>query len=392
MKNTLKTIALAALSILSVAASETVSASTGEVSTAATVGASSMNEVPVTKDSIIITFGDKTRLIIYGEDRQELEKLMKYDLNALLKDLGARLDTMQGDTKIYYDELDGRDYLKDKSDADKDKNSVRIGLRGIRIKDGNTEISITSRGIDIKDGNERIRIGTVEGDTVAKDDKDREQISRIRRVKSYSSPRKGFNLNLGLNAYGDNQPAGYSTGDYDLRPFGSRFVSMGVVTSATIARGSSVGLHMDFGLNASWYNLMFDGNNTVEKTAAGVAFVPLLNRDGTSLELAKSKLTVPYLNLSLMPTLSFPKSTITYISAGLYGGYRLGGYTKTKQAGNGQKDHVRANYYLTDFRNGVAFEVGIRKFPDLFVNYDFNPLFREGQGPAVRMVSFGIRL
>ena len=49
---------------------------------------------PAQKDSIIITFGDKTRLIIYSEDRKELDKIMKYDLNALLKDLGARLDTM----------------------------------------------------------------------------------------------------------------------------------------------------------------------------------------------------------------------------------------------------------------------------------------------------------
>ncbi|GAB3169933.1 outer membrane beta-barrel protein [Telluribacter humicola] len=350
-----------------------------------------VNANPVSKDSIIITFGEKTRLIIYGEDRQELEKLLKYDLNALLRDLEARLDTIEGDTKIYYDELDGRDYLKDKSDADKDKNYVRIGLRGIRIKDGDTEVNITSRGVDIKDGGERVKIGSVEKDSTEEDDDD-DHVTRIRKVNRYSSPRKGFNVNVGLNAYGDNQPMGYNTSDYDLRPFGSRYISLGLVRSATIARGNSVGLHMDFGLNASWYNLMFDGSNTVEKTATGVAFVPLMDRDNRELELSKSKLTVPYINFSLMPTLSFPKSAISYISAGVYGGYRLGGYTKTKTAGTGEKDHVRTNYYLDDFRYGAAFELGIRNFPDLFVNYDFNTLFEDNRGPAVRMISFGIRL
>lgn len=369
MIKTLKTIAIGALFVLSAVVAQA---------------------YPASKDSIIITFGDKTRLIIYGEDRQELEKLLKYDLNALLRDLGARLDTIQGDTKIYYDELDGRDYLKDKSEADKDKNYVRIGLRGIRIKDGDTEVSITSRGVDIKDGGERVRIGSVDKDSTERNDDER--VTRIRKINRYSSPRKGFNINVGLNAYGDNQPMGYNVSDYDLRPFGSRFISLGLVRSATIARGNSVGLHMDFGLNASWYNLMFDGSNTVEKTATGVAFVPLLSRDNTPVELAKSKLTVPYINLSLMPTVSFPKAVISYISAGVYGGYRLGGYTKTKVAGTGEKDHVRSNYYFDDFRYGAAFELGIRNFPDLFVNYDFNTLFEDNRGPAVRMVSFGIRL
>ncbi|HEV7346743.1 outer membrane beta-barrel protein [Telluribacter sp.] len=372
MNNILKTIAIGALIALSTLAAKA--------------------NPTMSKDSIIITFGDKTRLIIYGEDRQELEKLLKYDLNALLRDLDARLDTIQGDTKIYYDELDGRDYLKDKSEANKDKNYVRIGLRGIRIKDGETEVTITSRGVDIKDGGERVRIGTTDRDSTYEDDDDDRHITRIQKARNYSSPRKGFNVNLGLNAYGDNQPMGYTTSDYDLRPFGSRFISLGLVRSATIARGNSVGLHMDFGLDVSWYNLMFDGNNTVEKTATGVQFTPLLNRDGTEADLVKSKLTVPYVNLSLMPTISFPKSTISYISAGVYGGYRLGGYTKTKLAGNGQKDHNRTNFYLTDFRYGAAFELGIRNFPDLFVNYDFTPLFEENRGPAVRMVSFGIRL
>ena len=90
------------------------------------------------KDSIIVTFGDKTRLIIYGENRQELEKIMKYDLNALLKDLKVRLDSTQADTTFLREEFNGNKYLKNGSDEN-DKDYVRIGLRGIHIKDGAVE-------------------------------------------------------------------------------------------------------------------------------------------------------------------------------------------------------------------------------------------------------------
>ncbi len=382
MKSALITIILSVFSLLSLAAS---------------------HANPIQKDSIIVTFGDKSRIIIYSDDRKELEKLMKYDLNSLLKDLGARLDTMQGETKIYFEDLDGRKYLKDTTSVGKDKNYVRISLKGIRIKDGDTEVTITTRGVDIRDGDDRVRIGGrrdgSEIDTTARDgdqsrdrdyDDDDDKVMTIRRVRRYSSPRRGFNAALGLNTYARNQPQAYNPDDYDLRPFGSRYISLGFVKSATLVRGKAAGLHLDFGLDAAWNNLKFEGNNTVEKGNTAVSFPLVLSSEGRELDLRKSKLTIPYVNFSLMPTVSFPNAFISYISAGGYVGYRLGGYTKTKLA-DGKKDRVRSNYYLSDFRYGAAFELGIRNFPNFFVHYDINPLFQTDRGPDVRMINFGIR-
>ena len=381
----------------------------------AALGSVAAYAAPAQKDSIIITFGDKTRMIIYGEDRKELDKLMKYDLNSLLKDLGARLDTMQGETKIYFEDIDGRKYMKDSTDS-KDKNYVRIGLRGIRIKDGDTEVTITTRGVDIKDGSDRVRVGGDRDDrdrdydrrnggidTTARDGEGRRDrnydgddgdngdgVMRIRRVRRYSSPRRGFNALLGLNAYAQNEPGGFNTENYDLRPFGSRYISLGFVKSATLARGKNAGLHLDFGLDVAWNNLMFEGNNTIEKGPTAVSFPLILNKEGREIDVRKTKLTVPYIDFSLMPTVSFPGSFISYVSAGGYVGYRLGGYTKVKNP-DGQKDRVRSNYYLNDFRYGAAFELGIKNFPDFFVHYDLNNLFQDNRGPAVKMINFGIR-
>ena len=339
-----------------------------------------IGRAPADKDSIIVTFGDKTRLIIYGENRNELDKIMRYDLNSLLRDLKVRLDTATKDTTYLREEVDGNRYLIDKSN---DKRYVKIGMRGVHVKDGEAEVKIDTGGLEEKDGDSTDSTG--------------EEYRRIRKrfygSKVGSSPRKGFNIALGLNTYGkNNSTPGYNQADYDLRSFGSRFVSLGYVVSSKIARGKNAGLHLDFGADFSWYNLMFDGNNTVAKTSDHVIFPLVLDASGKEVPLSKSKLVVPNVNLSLMPTVSFRRSFISYISAGVYGGYRLGSYTKTRREGSKDKDHVRMNYHVTDFRYGLAAELGIRNFPDFFVTYDINPLFIENRGPKVNILTFGIRL
>jgi hypothetical protein len=346
-------------------------------------GVKAENELPhnqdPAKDSIIVTFGKKTRLIIYGDNREELDKIMKYDLNALLKDLKIRLDSADADTTYLREEINGNDYLKNKSD-EKDA-YVRIGLRGVHIKDGDTEVRINAGGVEVKDK---------EG---AQDSASRKTSKRFYKHSRGSSPRKGFNFELGLNTYGTNEMTpGFSKDDYDLKPFGSRYVSLGYVASTRIAKGKNAGLHLDLGASFSWYNLMFDGNNTVVKSPDRVSFPTVSDADGREVQFQKSKLVVPNVNLSLMPTVSFNRSFISHISAGVYGGYRLGSYTKTREEGSKNKDHVRTNFHITDLRYGIGAEVGIRRFVDFFVNYDRNTLFEEGHGPKIKMLSFGIRM
>ena len=332
------------------------------------------------KDSIIVTFGDKTRLIIYGENRKELEKIMKYDLNTLLSDLKIKLDSSDADTTYLREEIDGSKYLKDKSN---DEDYVRIGLRGIHIKNGDTEVRINGKGVEVED----------DDTTVTSDSNYRRTGKRFHRSGFGSSPRKGFNVALGLNTYGTNEATpGYDKATYDLKPFGSRYISLGYIASTTIIRGKNTKLHLDFGADFSWYNLMFDGNNTISKDSLGVSFPLVTGADNKEVNMKKSKLTVPYVNLSFMPTLSFSRSFISYISAGVYGGYRLGSYTKLRREGSKDVDHVRKNFFIEDLRYGLAAELGIRNFPDLFVNYDINNLYQDGRGPSVRMISFGVRL
>jgi hypothetical protein len=343
-------------------------------------GSLSINKVSE-KDSIIVTFGDRTRLIIYGEDRKELEKIMKYDLNTLLKDLKVKLDSSDADTTYLREEINGNKYLKDKSN---DEDYVRIGLRGIHIKNGDTEVKINAKGVEVGDDDD---------ETTTSDSNYRRTGKHFYRSGGGSSPRKGFNIAVGLNTYGTNETTpGYDKGSYDLRPFGSRYISLGYVASSTVIKGKNTRLHLDFGIDFSWYNLMFEGNNTIEKDSLRVSFPAVRNEDGDEVNMKKSKLTVPYVNIAFMPTISFSRSFVSYISAGVYGGYRLGSYTKLRREGSKDVDHVRKNFHIEDLRYGLTAELGIRNFPDFFVNYDFNNLYDEGKGPSVRMLSFGVRL
>ncbi|MCF2445361.1 hypothetical protein L0657_15435 [Dyadobacter sp. CY345] len=337
----------------------------------------------IKNDSIIVRFGNKTRMVIYGENKRELEKILKYDLNALLKDLKIRLDSTQQDTTLIVEEFSGDDYLKNKPDLGDDKNYVRIGKRGgLRIRNGDTKVEIESGSVEVSDGDGNFaRIGQT--------------------AKSYvpswgSSPRKGFNIALGLNTYGSNTPLSTAAGTLvempELKPFGSRYISLGYIASTTVARGQKARLSFDFGIDFSWYNLMFEGNNKIIKNQDMVIFEPVLNDEGNEINLQKNKYVLPFVNLSIMPTISFRRSFISHITAGVYGGYRLGSYSKIVERESDDKSFDRRNFFANDVRYGLGFELGIRRFPDLFVNYDLNELYEKNHGPSVKMLSFGIKL
>ncbi|PWJ60170.1 hypothetical protein CLV98_101347 [Dyadobacter jejuensis] len=325
------------------------------------------------KDSIVISIGNKTRLVIVGENQKELEKLLQYDINALLRDLKIRLDSSQLGTTLIVENFDGERYQYIKEGEAHE--SVRIDINGIHVQ---TDRVVHEDNEDEEDDDEG------EG---------KKHTHKFYRNSKGSSPRKGFDLSFGFNTYVQNEATpGYVKSDYDLRPFGSRYVKLGYVASGTIVRGEHAKLFLDLGADFSWNNLMFEGDNTVQKGNERIQFVPVTDSNGATLDLKKSKLVLPYVNLSLMPTISFSKTLISYISAGVYGGYRIGGYTKVRQEGSKDIQKERSDFYVNDLRYGIGAELGIRNFVNLFVQYDLNEVYRTNHGPSVRMINFGIKL
>lgn len=336
------------------------------------------------KDSVIIAFNEQTRMVIYGTDRKEIEKLSQYDFNKLIRDVLAKLDSVPTDG-VSKDWVDGNRYLKTDSVGMKQQNKeapartpgkARDVLMGREDDREKTVINITQT-ITEEDGYTEVVIDTVE--------------VKVPRRWARRSPRQGIDFKVGLNTYGYKNADGYDLNDMVLRPGASRFVSIGIVRSLPVVKGKKNNLFMDLGLDVSWYNLMFAGDEVIRKESSGVVFVPVTGSNGQELELRRNKLVSPHVNLSVMPTYTFAGSVMSHISAGAYAGYRVGGHQMSHPYG-GRKSRTSGDFHMQDARYGLALEVGIRSFPDLFVNYDLNTFFDPGKGPQVRMLSFGFRM
>lgn len=257
--------------------------------------------------------------------------------------------------------------------------SVRIGRDGIHVKDGSDEVHISRRGVKvIEGGNEEVNIGFG-------DDNDSTNNANWKNKHDFGSL-SGFNGFIGLNSYisGTNAPI---SDQYSLKPFGSRYFSIGWLRSTNITNGEKARLKLGIGVNFSWYNFMLENNNIWTKGPSAVELIP------SPINLKKSKLTVSYLDVPLIPYLAFKKGKfIEHLGFGGYVGYRLGSHSKTKSTNGGNKNHEYNNFYLNDFRYGLTFQLGLNNFADLFVNYDLNPLFKTNKGPNLNAISFGIRL
>ena len=316
------------------------------------------------RDSIIILFGKKTRIAIQTNDKAELQALKNYDLNALV----SRVIEIQ-----------------EKAEATKKDTSFVINGDTVLVHDN----QVTIKDHDPEKGGTTfsIHIGGKDGDVSSSSDgENRDSQPRTRRIKRTTSE---WYLDLGLdNFLTDKGKFPDQNLDYSLKPLGSRYVALSHIYKTRIG-GTKSPLSITYGLEASFYNFMFDSNTRIIKDATAVDFVEVMD-GATARKLNKSKLTAIYGSIPVMPVLTFGHSKKSFrIGVGGFVGYRLHSYSKIKDS-EGEKEHERSNFYLNNVRYGIQGLVGI-KGVDLFFKYDLNPLFSEGFGPDLRSIAFGFR-
>ncbi len=329
-------------------------------------------------DTIVILFGKKTQIVIHSDDKEELSKLKDYDFNALLRQVIAVSEASQGNAKDTSFVVDG--------------NTVQIRDNNVTVKDKDNETEVTFK----------VRVGK-EGDEVIVTEDDSTIVTiRTRKTPRYNDRNNNrwerrhrhhrrtdneFVFDIGLNNYLENGNfPDESNASYGLRPLGSRYVAIGNEFRTRIG-GTKSPLYINYGLEFSANNFMFDGNVQIEKGPEGIIF------SEAARELKKSKLTVWYASLPVMPMLKFgPGDNGSFrIGAGGYVGYRIHSYSKIMYFDDGKKkEHERSNYNLNNFRYGLIGQVGFKDV-NIFVKYDLNTLFTEGRGPELNALSFGIR-
>lgn len=309
------------------------------------------------RDTVIVELANTSRLIFTIKDRSDLPTLKAYDYQALFKDILAKIE--------------GTDSTKTT------KTSVDTTA--------NTQTVVTENWTSLnKDDDEK-------EDEDWDDDWDNNRHHRYR----HDNHQGFFNIDLGMNNYlTDGKFPDEATTSYAVRPWGSWYVGLNSIQKLRVAGK----FFTEIGFGVSWYNFKFENDGLIlTKGADGVEF----SQSSPDVNSKKSKLTVCYLNASLVPVFDFgsrPHKSLFWghgdgfrIGLGPYIGYRIDSYTKHVYYLNGdkEKDHTRSSYYLNNLRYGARFQIGYRG-TDLFVNYDMNDLYVENRGPKLNALSFGV--
>lgn len=302
-------------------------------------------------DTVVIRVGDGSKVIFAIQDKKDLETLKYYNFQALMDDMITKLENEDTTSLNKPSEA----YLKD----------TLATVKEVATVDDNDE-----------------------------DDIDGDHISRNRRT-SHS-----FNFELGLNNYLENGKfPDQNNSQYTLRPWGSWNFALNSILRTRMGRN----MFLEWGGGVSWHNFKFQDDRTnVIKGPNGVEFT----QDVRDLDFLKSKLSVTYLNASVVPMFGFGGHSSTTnswhrrsysrsfrIGVGPYAGYRIDSFSKLvyKEDDDKRKEKGHENFYLNNFRYGVRLQLGFRD-TDLFFSYDLNSLFSEGKGPELHAFSFGVTL
>ncbi|MFT5641476.1 MAG: hypothetical protein ACI9A7_001580 [Cyclobacteriaceae bacterium] len=343
-------------------------------------------------DTVVIELSNKSKILIYTENKEELQKLQQYDINEMIKDLNNAIASDKV-KNIELQDASGNRYTKDTTiivgDGDA-KTSIRIGNMELLV-DADEWDDIDDEFEDAFDDDEPFRKYSYES-------------RNIDRTKTE------FNIDVGLQNWveGGTFPDADDQ-SYTLKPFGSWTVGFNF-NNKTWVGGP---LYLNWALGASWHNFnLQDTDHIIAKGADRIEFVASDPTHNTK----KSRLTVPYANVTIVPMLDFSrgrkkvkgyeKGGVTFrtykrqgirIGLGGYAGYRLGGESKYVYSvdGNKEKDKDSGNFYLSNMRYGIRGQFGFKGL-DIFMNYDLNDVFAEGRGPAgsggLQAISFGIIL
>ena len=324
-------------------------------------------------DTIEVHFGDKGKILIQVDSKEDLEALKEYDINTMLEDIDVPTkEEMNDEEKVIIQDDQGTQYLKDSVEEDEEFRELENEFSG----DANTEYT------------------------------ESKEYNYERKAKRYSGSKTTFvsALDFGINNYLENGNfPDQNNEQYTVRPWGSWYVGI-MPTWQTHITGKFA---LDYGAGISWYNFKFqDPRTKLIKGDDGVIF----DQWDVELQSSKSKLTVAHLNAHFVPMFDFGYRTSKKvyddgfvqkktrfrrngfrIGVGAYVGTRIDTYQKLVWRGTGNKSKLRErdDFYVNRLRYGARFILGFSEV-DIFVNYDMSTLFAENRGPELNAITFGL--
>ncbi len=310
-------------------------------------------------DSVVIHVGKESKVIFSIKDKADLETLKHYDFQALMDDMVKKLEK-------------------------RDTSSLTTPSQ-VYLKDTTQSASATPSTSENWDRDKNW-------------DRDNNHDEPVRRYYGRRT-HHSFNIDVGMNNYLMNGKFPDASNQlYTVKPWGSWYVGLNSVLRTHVTGKFFV----EWGAGVSWYNFKFDNEKVqMSKDDNSVIF----SEDTRDLGFKKSKLTVAYINVSVVPMIDFggnsrkgtlfshSHSSSFRFGIGPYAGYRIDSYAKQMYYENGEKtkSHDHDNFYLNNIRYGMRLQMGFRD-TDIFFGYDMNELFISGKGPQLHAFTFGITL
>ncbi len=276
-----------------------------------------------------------------------------------------------------------------------------------------TTVSIprnNGNSVYISDNDFYLRFGFLGLDLEVEDDWDYDWRSRRRGVRNIEyferhdhGTLRGLNFEFGLLNYLNDGDFPSSSDLYELRPTASTFVGLTWNHTSYI----SGPLYLDWGGGISWYNFRFQ--NPATRLDPSNGRLDFFEQQGLESAI-KSKLKATYLMFTAVPMFDFGKGKRIVrqfeeddvrvavssrrgfrFGVGPYVGLRLSNKAKYVFRDGDGRDKIKekGGFFMNDLRYGLRAQIGINGF-DMFINYDFNELFEEGNGPELNPVSIGV--
>jgi len=147
-------------------------------------------------------------------------------------------------------------------------------------------------------------------------------------------------------------------------------------------------LFFEYGLSTNWRRYSLKNDVVISREASTLPDgTRTFTSSNSDIENKKNKLRSTHLEIPVMLTIS-PKDSKFFISAGMFGGMRIGGSQKLKSKDEG-KTIIKGDYEIRDFTTGIVGRVGFGPI-DFYCQYSLDPLFNDGVSPEVMPMSFGI--
>lgn len=289
------------------------------------------------KDTVEIDFG-KSKVVFFVKDKEDLELLKTYDMNALVEKMPQYLD-----------------------EAEDNKGELEM-------------------------------IQKVEEDSRAEEDHDWRRDYWLDYCDRTSRHVHNIHVDAGLVNWLEDGKTPDVNGDfYGLKPIESRYIGFGSIHKIRLGKRRGP-FNFQFGAEIAWTNYMFQNQITLRQDDLGnPSFESVLDVTGGYAS-SKSKLTVCNFGIPLTIGYSDRREKFNF-NAGGYFSYRLASYTRIVYHQEGSKQDLRdyKNYGINNLRYGLTANIGYQGFSG-FMRYDLIPLFSDASGlPELNTLVFGIK-